>query len=167
MMTEFTLESLSEQFELLVAGLQNQKASAEERVVILRRMRALIDAADQLVLNDELHPELGEGLAGNTAKPVFLAHWADARVHIPWSDLREYSSTCRGNSRFWKCPSKKPQQTKNVEESCCECEFFSSMPIEQFLSTHLAGRPNEVCVLAASRTWRCLLTGHPNSLTSY
>ena len=58
-MTESTFESLSEQFELLVAGLQNQKASAEERTAILRRMRALIDAADQLVLDDELRPELG------------------------------------------------------------------------------------------------------------
>ena len=54
-----SFESLSEQFELLVAGLQNQKASAEERTAILRRMRALIDAADQLVLNDELRPEVG------------------------------------------------------------------------------------------------------------
>ena len=60
--TEYTFKSLSEQFELLAAGLESKNASAEQRRSILRRMRALIAAADGLVLKEELHLDSEQGL---------------------------------------------------------------------------------------------------------
>jgi hypothetical protein len=52
-MTQYTLKSLSEQFELLSAGLGSRNASVDERRAILRRMRTIIAAVDALVVEEE------------------------------------------------------------------------------------------------------------------